>query len=119
MLTASQVETVAYVLRDSGEILCVKCFQTLLEAGELTEGAYPLSRFEADEMTAEISAEDYNWDNAEDQRTSEDDTTQALIYGVWHVEACGCEPALFDSAGHEIVEAYRDYQCEEAGDEDA
>ena len=53
MLTSFQTRTVAYVPQDAGVVECAECFHIRLEGGDLTEGATPLSRYEAEKSFPE------------------------------------------------------------------
>lgn len=108
MLTAAQCATAAYMTED-GELLCPSCF----DRGDTY--AKPLSQYSLDEWQSS-SESDLDWQYADKIREADEDEdrpTQALIRGIWHAEACCCEDALYDEAGHELVERYVDSSCEE------
>lgn len=107
MITAFQAALGGYIT-EHGDLMCEDCFRS--------EDTYarPMSNFELDEWQTQ-DAERLSWDYAERVSETEDGTKVALLDGVWHVEGCGCEPALYDMNGHELREAYNDSECNEEG----
>jgi hypothetical protein len=85
MLTAFQCEIAAYVT-ENGELLCPECFESSFETGD--DYAKPLIRYSLDE-----------WQTGSDEGFVCDDYTG-------EGDTCGCESALLDEDGHELVEAY-------------
>jgi len=88
MLTAAQVETVAYQTED-GDMLCPHCFDIA------DTYARPVIRYALDEYDMAMS--EYTFDESPD-----------------HADNCGCTMGVYcDACGVELSEPYVDPNCED------
>lgn len=114
MLTAYQCETAAYQTED-GELLCPECF----DRGDTL--ARPVSRYALDEEQSARGQDAFSWEyDAESYGTVKYFGRVSFVGGIWHVEDCACESALYcDACGStELVEAYTDPTCRDIDAED-